>query len=80
MSHAHFQYANNICAKFQIDCLKTLGEVDYTNLLPNIEAYPENCLSPKCRNFVKIIFLPAKSHLHIFNMLITSVQSLKSLT
>ena len=37
-SHAHFQYANNICEKFQIDCLKTLGGVDYTNLLPNIEA------------------------------------------
>ena len=37
-SHAHLQYAYNICAKFQIDCLKTLGGVDYTNLLPNIEA------------------------------------------
>ena len=24
--------------KFQFDCLKTLGGVDYTNLLPNIEA------------------------------------------
>ena len=38
-SHMHiFQYAYNICAKFQIDCLKTLGGVDYTNLLPHIEA------------------------------------------
>ena len=37
-SHAHFQYANNTCAKFQIDSLKTLGGVDYTNLLFNIEA------------------------------------------
>ena len=27
----------NICAKFKIDCLKTMGEVDYTNRLPNIE-------------------------------------------
>ena len=25
----------------------------------------------------KVIFLPAKSHMHIFNMLITSVQSFK---
>ena len=25
----------------------------------------------------KIIFLPAKSHVHIFNMLLTSVQSFK---
>ena len=24
----------NICEKFQTDCLKTLGGVDYTNLLP----------------------------------------------
>ena len=38
-SHMHiFRYAYNICAEFQIDCLKTLGGVDYTNLLPNIEA------------------------------------------
>ena len=51
------QYAYNICAKFQIDCLNTLGGVDYTNLLPNIEAKPENCLSPKCRNFDKNDFL-----------------------
>ena len=29
-----FQYINNISAKFQIDCLHTLGGVDYTNLLP----------------------------------------------
>ena len=31
MSHAHLQYAYNTCAKFQIDCFKTLEEVDYTN-------------------------------------------------
>ena len=37
-THADLQYAYSICAKFQIDCLKTLGGVDYTNLLPNIEA------------------------------------------
>ena len=38
-SHMHYlQYAYNICEKFQIDCLKTMGGVDYTNLLPNIEA------------------------------------------
>ena len=29
--HAHLHFAYNICAKFQIDCLKTLGGVDYTN-------------------------------------------------
>ena len=38
-SHMHIlQYASNICEKFQIDCLKILGGVDYTNLLPHIEA------------------------------------------
>ena len=34
--HANFQYAYNICAKFKIDCLKTLGVVDYKNLLPYV--------------------------------------------
>ena len=61
-----YQYAYNICEKFQIDCLKTLGGVDYTNLLPNIEAQPENCPSPKCCNFVKNYFLAClKSHAHL---------------
>ena len=30
ISNAHLQHAYNICAKFQIDCLKTLEGVDYT--------------------------------------------------
>ena len=34
MSHAHLQYACNICAQFQTECLKTLRGVDYTILLP----------------------------------------------
>ena len=38
VTYAHLQYAYNIYFKFQIDCLKTLGGVDYTNLLPNIKA------------------------------------------
>ena len=76
ISHMHIFNMLNICEKFQIDCLETLGEVDYTNLLPNIEA-SEICLSPKCRNFVKNIFLLVQSHMHIFIMLITSVQSFK---
>ena len=76
-SHAHLQYAYNICEKFQMDCLKTLGGDDYTNLLLHIEAKSENCLSPKCRHYVKRDFLLAKSHMHIIIMLITSVQSFK---
>ena len=51
---------------FQIYCLKTLGEVDYTNLLPHIEALPQNRLRRKCRNFVKNYFLACKkSHTHL---------------
>ena len=30
-SHAYLQYAYNICAKFQTECLKTQGGVDSTN-------------------------------------------------
>ena len=81
-THAHLrydflQYAFNSCAKFQNECLKTLRGVDYTILLPLNETLPENRLSLKFRNFVKMIFLPAKRHMHIFNMLIASVQSFK---
>ena len=35
-SYANFQKAGNICAKFQNDCLKTLGEVDYTNFFCDV--------------------------------------------
>ena len=54
-SHMHIfnMLITSVNEKFQIHCLKTLGEVDYTNLLPHIEAKPENCLSPKCRIFFK---------------------------
>ena len=32
---SHVQYACNVFAKFQTECLKTLREADYTNLLPH---------------------------------------------
>ena len=35
--HIFNMHAYNICEKLQIDCLKTLGGVDYTNWLPQIE-------------------------------------------
>ena len=74
-SHAHVQYAYNICATFQTDCLKTLRGVDYTNLLPNIELNLKivHYKAPKAVIFSKIIFLPAKSHMHMFDMLVTYV-------
>ena len=40
--------------KFQTDYLKTLGGVDYTNLLPNIEAEPETC-NPILKPNLKIV-------------------------
>ena len=49
-----------------IECLKTLREVDYTILLPHTETLPQNCLSQKCRNFVKNYFLACKmSYAHL---------------
>ena len=54
MSHVHLQYTKNICAKFQIDCLYTLGGADCTNLLPYVEVFPQNCR--KCYSFVKMYF------------------------
>ena len=40
-THSHLQYSYNICAKFQIDCLKTLGGVItqtcYPILKPNLK-------------------------------------------
>ena len=39
-----------------------------------------NCLSPKHSNSVENYFLLAKSHMHIFNILITSVKSFKLIT
>ena len=65
-SHAYFQYACNICAKFQIECLKTLRGADYTILLSLTESKPQNCLSRKCRNFVKNYFFGCKKlHAHL---------------
>ena len=79
----HLYYTNNISAKFQIHSLYILGGTDYTNLLPILESYlkivsgvlSQNCPSRKCCNFVTI-YSSAKSHIHIFNMLIASMQRL----
>ena len=32
-AHAHLDYVCNIYAKLEVNCLKTLGEVDYTNCI-----------------------------------------------
>ena len=79
-SHMHiFKYAYNICEKKVSNWLLENSGRSWLihKLPPHIEAKSENCLSPKCRNFVKNYFLLVKSHMHIFNMLITSVKSFK---
>ena len=75
-SHAHLKYTTNISAKFQIVCFYSLGGFDYTNFLPYTEVLPQNC-PIEIYKFVKIYVLSAKSHMHIFNRLVTSVQSFK---
>ena len=75
-SHAHLKNACNTCVKFQIESLKTPRGVDYTNLLP----LQPNLKTVYVKNIVilsKISVSPAKRHMYIFNMLITSVQSFK---
>ena len=61
---------------FIFDCLKTLGKVDYTNFYPILKPYLKIVYVQIATILSKIIFLLAKSHMHIFNMLITSLQSL----
>ena len=60
---------------FKPIALKPVGGVDYTNLLiilkPNLKiAYVE-------KGVILIFFLSSRSHMHIFNILITSMQSFK---
>ena len=79
-SRARFQCACNICAKFQIDCHKTLGEADYTILLPHTEVWPKKHLSRTCHNCVKnYFFLWKKKTMHNLNILITYLHSFKSI-
>ena len=37
LAKSHIPSSICLCAKVQLDCLKTLGGVDYTNLLPYVE-------------------------------------------
>ena len=74
-THAHPQYAFDSCAKFQV--LETPERSYYTNLPPLLKP---NLKIIQVQNAVilsKIILMPVKSHMDIFSMLITSVQSFK---
>ena len=67
--HAHLQYVCNIPAKYQMNILKALGEVDFTKYaLSPISQYvhwDKNWLSSKCCKFVKNIFLALLLHAHL---------------
>ena len=65
MSHAHLQYAYNICAKFKIDCFKTLGRVVYANWLLYIEAEPQiKKMLQFCQKLIFHSFKKTHAYLH----------------
>ena len=76
-SHAYLQYAYHISAEFIIDCLQTLGGVDHTTYYPILKPDLKIVSVQNAVILSKIIFLLAKVRMHIYNMLITYVQSFK---
>jgi hypothetical protein len=91
MSHAHLQCVHNNCAKFEECHPNGVRGADYTKLVLSIQNMMEKWLSStKCNNmmekwlsstkcnFLKNVQTLPKSHMHIFNVCITTVQSLKN--
>ena len=64
-SHAHVQYAFNICTKFPIDCLKPLVGVGYTNLLPEVKGNHKIVSVENAVIWSKIFFSCEKSHAYV---------------
>ena len=81
--HAYLQYVCNIPAKYLKDSVKTLGRVDFTKYaISSIILYTKWSKTGKVQNafnLSKIIFLPLKLFMHIFNMYVTYLQSIKSI-
>ena len=79
--HAHLKYVCNISAKYQMNILKALGGVDFTKYaLFTISQYVEWTEIGKVKNAVnlsKIIFTANNFFMHIFNMSVTYLQSIK---
>ena len=79
--HAHLQYVCNIPAKYQKNILKALGGVDFTKyaLLPNSQyvQWSEIGLVKNAVNLSKIFFSANNFFMHIYNMSVTYLQSIK---
>ena len=75
-SHMHILNMLEISVHSFKLCLKSLRRVDYTILLPLTETSKLIVLVKNAVMLSKIIFSPAKSHMHVFNMLKTSLLSL----
>ena len=81
--HAHLQYVCNIPVKYQMNILKAL-EDDFTKyaLLP-ISQYVQWSEIGHAQNTVNLsknIFLANKLFMHIYNMYVTYLQSIKGYT
>ena len=79
--HAHLQYVSNIPAKYQMNILKALGGVHFTKyaLLPMSQyvQWSKIGLVKNAVNMSKIIFSANKFFMHIYNMSVTYLQSIK---
>ena len=79
--HAHLQYVCNIHAKYQMNILKALGGVDFTKnaLLPICQyvQWSKIGLVKNAVNLSKIFFSANKFFMHIYNMSVSYLQSIK---
>ena len=79
--HAHLQYVCNIPAKYQMNIQKALGGVDFTKYaLSPVSQYVQWSkigLVKNAVNLSKIIFSANKFFMHIYNMSVTYLQSIR---
>ena len=79
--HAHLQYVCNIPAKYQVNIPKALGGVDFTKYtLLHMSQYVQWSKIGYVQNAVnlsKIFFSANKFFMHIYNMSVTYLQSIK---
>ena len=79
--HAHLQYVCNKLAKYQMNIPKALGGVDFTKyaLIPISQyvQWSEIDLVKNAVNLSKIIFSANNFFMHIFNLSVTYLQSIK---
>lgn len=65
MLHAYLHYVPNMCPQYEINPLKTIGNIDYTNSIPIVQTAAKK-LSSKGHNSVKFNFNFIKTyHAHL---------------